>query len=88
MSIRILNEMKGSDMERYKNLGGNSSVIAYEIGYDSIKVQFGDGSIYLYNYQSTGKDNIERMKELAKSGMGLNSFIGRFVKKAYATKLR
>ena len=29
-------------MERYKNSGGNSGVIAYEIADDSIKVKFSD----------------------------------------------
>jgi hypothetical protein len=75
-------------MERYKNLGGNSSVIAYEIGNDSIKVQFSDGSVYLYTYQSAGLSNIEQMKVLALAGKGLNSFIMRNVRKAYAAKLR
>ena len=75
-------------MEHYKNLGGDSGVVAYEIGNDSITVQFRDGSVYLYNNQSTGSSNIERMKSLAISGQGLNSFIGRVVKKGYASKLR
>ncbi len=70
----------------YKNLGGNSNVRAYEIGSDSITVQFGDGSIYLYNYQSAGRDNVERMKSLAIAGRGLNSFIMRYAKKSYASK--
>jgi hypothetical protein len=75
-------------MERYRNLGGDSGVVAYEIGDDSIMVQFRDGSLYLYNYQSAGRDNIEHMKELAVSGEGLNSFINRVVRKRYASKLR
>lgn len=75
-------------MERYRNLGGDSGVVAYEIGDDSIKVQFNDGSLYLYNYQSAGRDNIEHMKKLAIAGEGLNSFINRVVKKGYASKLR
>jgi len=70
-------------METYKNLGGNSNVIAYEIGSDSITVQFGDGSTYLYTYQSAGQSNIEHMKTLAIAGSGLNSFIMRNVKKLY-----
>jgi hypothetical protein len=32
-------------MERYKNLGGKSGVSAYEIGSDSITVQFTTGSV-------------------------------------------
>ena len=75
-------------MEHYKNLSGDSGVVAYEIGTESIKVQFIDGSIYLYNYQSAGKDNIERMKRLAIAGEGLSSFIGNVVKDGYALKLR
>ena len=75
-------------MERYKNLGGDSGVVAYEIGDDSIKVQFHDGSLYLYNYRSAGSNNIEHMKELAIAGQGLNSFISRVVRKGYASKLR
>jgi len=75
-------------MEIYKNLGGNSNVRAYEIEGESITVQFGDGSVYLYTYQSAGQDKIEQMKILAIAGRGLNSFIMRRVKKAYAAKLR
>ena len=75
-------------MERYKNLGGDSGVSAYEIGDDFVKVQFNDGSLYLYNYQSAGSDNIEQMKQLAIDGRGLNNFIGRIVKKRYASKLK
>jgi hypothetical protein len=75
-------------MERYKNLGGDSGVAAYEIENDSIKVQFDDGAIYLYNYQSAGAANIEEMKTLAIAGRGLNSFIMKHVRKKYAAKLR
>jgi len=75
-------------MERYKNLGGDSNVFAYEIGDDWIKVQFRDGSVYLYTYQSTGNSAIERMKALAINGHGLNSYISRFIKRRYASKVR
>jgi hypothetical protein len=75
-------------MEHYKNLGADSGIVAYEIGSDSIKAQFRDGSVYLYNYQSAGSSNIEQMKVLAHSGQGLNSFINRVVRRGYASKLR
>lgn len=75
-------------METYRNLGGNSGVAAFEIGNDFIKVQFNDGAVYLYTYQSAGSNNIEQMKVLARAGKGLNSFIMRSVRKAYAAKLR
>jgi len=47
-------------MERYKNLGGDSGVTAYEIGQGSITVQFKDGAVYLYNNQSAGGPAISR----------------------------
>ena len=75
-------------MERYKNLGGNSGVVGYEIGTDFIRVQFSDGSVYLYTYASAGAHNVEQMKQLARMGQGLNAFINRHVRKAYERKER
>jgi len=75
-------------MERYKNLGGDSGVSAYEIGDDSITVQFSTGAVYLYTYRSAGSANIEEMKLLAAAGEGLNSYIKRYVNKGYESKLR
>ena len=75
-------------MESYANAGGDSGVVAYEVGDDSIAVQFKGGAEYLYNYASTGQANVEQMKKLARAGQGLNSYISRVVKKAYARKLR
>lgn len=75
-------------MTRYLNRSGQSSVVGYELEDSSIKVQFSDGSVYLYTNSSTGSFNIAKMKSLAAAGMGLNSFISTTVKKGYAAKLR
>ncbi len=75
-------------MERYRNLGGDSGVVAYESGPDFIRVQFSDGSIYLYTEASAGSYNIETMKQLASNGQGLNAFIMANVRKRYARKER
>jgi len=53
----------GKRIERYKNLGGDSGVAAYENGPDFIRVQFSDGSVYLYTYASADAQNIEHMKQ-------------------------
>ena len=74
-------------MERYKDLDCDSNILAYEPGDDFIKVEFADGSVYLYTYLSAGSQNIEEMKRLASRGDGLNSFISRHVRKNYADKL-
>lgn len=75
-------------MERYRNLGGDSNVAAYELGDGSITVQFNDGSVYLYTNLSAGPANIIELKRLAQVGQGLNSFINRYVRKGYAQRLR
>ncbi len=75
-------------MERYKNLGGDSSVSAYEVGQGAINVQFSDGWLYLNTTQSAGAANISEMQRLASLGRGLNSYISRFVRKGYAKKWR
>lgn len=75
-------------LHRYKNLGSNSGVIAYEIGEDNIKVEFEDHSLYLYTHDVTGAGNVEHMKELALSGKGLSTFISQKVKNRYASRLR
>lgn len=73
-------------MQRYKNLSGDSGVIAYEIGDDFIKVEFADGNSYLYTDASAGADNVETMKKLACEGKGLSAFISRQVRHRYAAK--
>lgn len=75
-------------MKRYRNLGGDSGIVAYEGGDDFIKVKFSDDSIYLYNYTKPGPNEVEYMKQLAEQGHGLNSYINRHIKKRYAAKVR
>lgn len=70
-------------MQRYENRGGNSNVIAFTIGIDFIDVQFGGGRIYRYSYRSAGADKVEKMKELANQGVGLNSYVKRFANNDY-----
>jgi hypothetical protein len=73
-------------MEKYKDIDGDSGVAAYEIGEDFIRVQFKDNAVYLYTNQSAGSENIAKMKVLAETGDGLNSFINKYVRKNYARK--
>ncbi len=75
-------------MKRYRNLGGDSGIVAYEDGEDFIRVQFSDSSIYLYDYTCPGPNEVEHMKQLAEEGQGLNSFISRVIRKRYAAKER
>lgn len=75
-------------MERYKNLGGDSGVTAFELGAGSIVVQFKDGWKYEYTNQSAGANAVATMHRLAAAGQGLNSFISTTVRKGYSRKFR
>jgi len=72
-------------VERYKNLSGDSGVVAYEIRRDSIRVQFGD-HIYTYDAATVGRDALQKMKALAVAGRGLSSFISTEVRDSYTSK--
>lgn len=74
------------DMKRYRNVSGDSGVVAYELGADSIAVKFVDGRTYLYTAASAGAGNIAAMQQLAKAGRGLSTFISRVVKERYAQR--
>ena len=71
-------------MTPYRDIDGDSNVAAYEYGNDWIHVQFKDGAIYEYTGMSAGQSNIDRMKQLADAGEGLNSFIQRNVRMRYS----
>lgn len=70
-------------MTRYKNIDGDSGILAYEFGADFIRVQFGQGMPYRWTYASAGRQHVETMKLLAVRGDGLNAYINRHVKHAY-----
>ena len=70
-------------MQRYKNHSGNSGVKAYEIKETAIRVQFSKGDIYTYSYSSAGRDAVEAMKDLAKKGKGLSTYISKYLKDNY-----
>ena len=74
-------------MKRYRNLNGESGVVAYENHPHSIIVQFQDGKKYEYTERSAGVDMVRAMKQLAALGQGLSTFISRYVRDRYARKL-
>lgn len=74
-------------MERYRDIGGNSGISAYEVGDDFIIVRFTKGSMYLYNYSITGSNHVNKMIELARMGNGLNGYINLNAKHTYARKI-
>lgn len=85
--IQYFDSKGEKNMKTYKNIGGNSGVIAYDYGPNWIQVKFRDESIYEYTYSSAGANNVDSMKRLADSGEGLNAFINTTVRKLYSRRL-
>lgn len=73
-------------MKTYNDISGTSNVTGYEVGEESIDVQFADGSTYTYTAESCGMNIVQQMIQLARSGRGLNGFISRN-RPAYASKV-
>ncbi|PBQ31678.1 hypothetical protein CNR22_07820 [Sphingobacteriaceae bacterium] len=74
-------------MKTYKNLSGNSGVVAYEIGRTFIKIKFeGETGIYTYDYKRPGKYDVEIMKTLAQKGEGLSTYISEEVRTNFSSK--
>ena len=74
-------------MERYRNLAGDSGVVAYEIRDDAIVVKFVGGDRYLYSFRAPGREHVTRMKAFARAGRGLSSYISAYVREHYEKKL-
>ncbi len=75
-------------MEIYRDVQAGEGVKAYEVGNHSITIEYGNGDTYLYTYQSAGREVVETMVRLAREGKGLNTYISRRVRAAYAEKLK
>jgi hypothetical protein len=78
----------GRVMTPYKDVSGKSGVDSYEIRGNSILVRFKRSSkIYVYDYDTPGKENVDEMKRLAKNGKDLATYISQVVKRRYSRKL-
>lgn len=62
-------------MKPYRNLSGNSGVLAYASGADWILVRFRSGAPYRYSHAIAGVRHVEAMKRLAEAGRGLSGYI-------------
>lgn len=79
---------KQKQFRSYKNLGGKSTVLRYELAKDGITITFNDNSAYRWTNQSASPETIAKMKTLAQAGKGLDTFVKAEVKDRYCKKLR
>jgi hypothetical protein len=75
-------------MRPYGGHAKSRGVIAYEVGPESIDVEFTSGWVYRFSYEKPGALRVERMKQLAESGHGLSTFISKHVKNRYESRRR
>ncbi|MBS1566297.1 MAG: hypothetical protein JST39_18080 [Bacteroidetes bacterium] len=73
-------------MKPYRNLQGDSGVLAWESGNNYIAIRFRSGEVYLYTDEVTGSRHVARMKKLAAEGKGLSTYISRYVKNKFESK--
>ena len=74
--------------QRYRPGAHESGVIAFALEDDAIHVQFQSGDVYVYSAASTGVDHLDRLKQLALAGAGLNTYISQQIHSHYARKYR
>jgi hypothetical protein len=64
-----------------------TGVTGYELTDNGIILRFKDGELYLYDDVKPGKRHIEQMKQLAKIGKGLSTYVNQYVRDNYRGKL-
>lgn len=72
---------------RYDNRSGHSGVAGYALVGEGIAVKFANGAVYLYDRACPGRTHVARMKQLAREGAGLATYISRRVGQRYARRL-
>lgn len=74
-------------MQPYANKSGISGIKAFELDDDAIVVWFASGEGYRYAAERPGKAHVEAMRQHAMEGVGLATYINRYVRDEYAEKL-
>ncbi len=74
-------------MEHYQNKSGKSPITRFLIEDGKITVWYDDDTSYSYSYARAGKPIVDKIKELAKSGEGLATYISQHAKFLYDHKI-
>ena len=72
---------------RYGNHGNRAGIEAFALLARGLAIRFHDGSVLLYDRDCPGGQHVDRMKELARAGSGLGTYISRHVGRRYASRL-
>lgn len=83
-----INEMLLSEDRyvNYLNQNKRSNVNAYAVGDNYILVKFNDSSVYLYTDKLLTQSELDRLKDLANYGAGLNGYLTRLIGNRYTAR--
>lgn len=74
------------DFKPYKHQG-NAGVVRYAMLEDGIVLTFANSNdYYLYSFAKPGKKHVEQMKQAAKNGERLSTYVSQQVRQNYADK--
>ena len=73
-------------MRSYRDIDGDSGVVAYSVSGTSITVRFHDGSEYVYDSIRPGSYHVQQMIALAERGDGQNRYINKHVGRNFSRK--
>jgi hypothetical protein len=72
----------------YKSRNPNAGILNYEMVRDAIILEFTDRKFrYIYNSIKPGIAQVDQMRRLACSGIGLTTYVNQYVREKYAAKL-
>ncbi|HEY9138680.1 MAG TPA: hypothetical protein VIM67_10435 [Terriglobus sp.] len=80
--------MSQPEFQPYRKVRGASGVVAYAVVDDAMHVQFRNGDVYVYTPAATGRLHLKVMRQLARAGAGLSTYISRQVKDRYTLKYK
>lgn len=74
-------------MEHYLNKSGTSPITKFKIEEEKITVWYNDDTSYSYSYARAGQPIVEKIKEFARAGEGLATYISQQAKFLYDHKI-
>jgi hypothetical protein len=80
--------MSQTKFQPYRTVRGASGVVAYAVVDDAMHIQFRNGEVYVYTPAATGRLHLKVMKQLARAGAGLSTYVSRQVKDRFTLKYK
>lgn len=72
----------------YRKVHAASGVVAYAFDNDAMHIQFRNGDVYVYTPAATGRLHLKVMRQLARAGAGLSTYISRQIRNRYSLKYK